>query len=664
MSKDKNRNEKSDRRDDDHDRGNDHEHDSGHKIMDKINVILGTKLGDVLQGTDGRDLILGKNGNDKIDGGAGNDVLFGGKGNDQVFGGTGDDFVFGGKGNDQVDGGAGNDKVFGGKGDDLANYTLSENVGAHDFYDGGKGFDTLQLTLTSAELAAAKNDISAFQAFLDGKSNAHGDDGKAFHFSSFDLTVRNFEALKIVEIGGNTPPVANSDSATTDEDHPVVINALANDSGNALSLVTAGVTVGLGTATIIGGQIDYNPGDSYQYLAAGALANVVIDYTIVDSHGANAFSFVDVVVTGVNDAPIAVDDSLENLTATVSGSAGSIRVAVVGLATSSYLQAQGQLNDSTVFNFSTTAIEYTNTRAWTDLTVANYDVVVLGDSGSLDYSTATGIFSALRGFVDSGGGVITTGWFAGALSIMDAGIKGDADYITPITTAGNNYAGTRQPGADTFTVLDPTHAIAGGLSSFQSSSKFGWELAKSIDVDAGAVKLATGISTDPDQTSQIGAVLPAIAYDAVVGLGRTAYLGGMYLANDVFQPKIALGETPIRTGVLDQIFERAVAWAAGDRSGGGTGATVNIHAAQLLANDTDVDTPHDLLTIGSISPTSALGAAITFDHATGEIMLVYAPGTEKLPDLLAGTISDSFDYTAFDGSLSSVAPAHVDFTVI
>jgi len=219
----------------------DHQHyEAGHN--EKIHVLLGTKGDDVIPGTDGRDLIIGKKGDDQIDGGAGNDILVGGKGNDLVFGDGGNDLVSGGKDEDQVDGGAGNDWVLAGKGDDLANYTPSENLGAHDVYDGGKGFDTLQLTLTWAEwnLASVQADIEAFEAFLERPGHGHG--GKTFQFQSFDLDVRGFEDLKIVLL--NTPPVAADDAFTTNEDVPLVLAVLANDTDVEGDSLTAAIVDG------------------------------------------------------------------------------------------------------------------------------------------------------------------------------------------------------------------------------------------------------------------------------------------------------------------------------------------------------------------------------------------------------------------------------------
>ena len=577
--------------------------------MFKRFVISGTQQDDGLIGTDSSDLLLGKKGDDVLDGGAGSDFLLAGKG------------------------------------DDTLNYTVSENTGETNYYDGGKGLDTLILTLTSAEMELAQADIDAFYAFLETN------DSSFFYFQSLDLTVRSIEALEFVMVGDeNTPPVANPDSANGDEDNDVSINVLANDTdtdGDALTLVAATVTEGLGTATIVEGQVVYSPGDDYQFLAEGESANVTIDYTISDVHGATASSSVDVLVTGVNDAPVAVDDDFDGLTATKVVS--SIKIAVVGGASSSYILARDQLNDSTVFDFNATAIAYTNDRNWADLNVDNYDVVVLGDSGNFDYRGETGsLFTALNTFVGAGGGVVTTGLFAFALSndsLLDE-VRTLADSITPIAP-GWTDADSGSFGAP-ITVSDPNHEIVRNvtLDSQNVYLSNAWFHEFAPNLDAGASELATGIS-------RTGSEVTAIAYDVEVGRvdgdaqmpgGNTAYLGAGYLAD------IGLGTGPgsgIRDpeGISDQIFEQAIAWAAGAR---GT-ATVNIDAADLLENDSD---PDSAFAISALSSTGLYGA-VSFDE-NGNI--VYSLGEAGLQKLSAdGSITDSFEYTISDGDLFDTA---------
>ncbi len=630
--------------------------------MDSITLISGTNKDDILTGTAGTDVLLGGNGDDVLSGGGGSDLLSGGNGEDTLYGGDGNDLLSGGNGSDSLDGGAGNDLLDGGNGNDSldggsgsdiilagsgnddANYTWSENTDSTNYYDGGKGFDTLQLTLTSAELKLAQEDIAAFNAFLHSG-------GYIFQFQSFDLTVRSFEALVVNVVGGNvapvplgeafatdedvpvsgnvldndsdadgdkltatlgsgpengllefnsdgtfiyTPnvdfsgddfftyqasdgtdksdfvtvsltidpvndaPVAKPDSATVDEDHDVKIDVLTNDTdvdaGAKLSLVSASVTGGLGTTTIVGKQLVYNPGSDYQHLKAGESANVVIDYTIADEQGAKASSVVNVLVTGADDAP------------------AKISVAVIGGDASSYVQAAGQL-DSKVFDaVAILSGTYTDAGAW-GVELAKYDVVVLGGNGiypGTDY-TQTSLFAALEQFVDGGGGVVTTGWFAQTLSsnsvTWDSLTLGHADYITPISSAGYSYVGLNAQIA----VSDPAHPIVSGLPAnpYQSNAQY-HELALAIDGTAsGAVTLATAVAGGTEFT--------AIAYDAQVGLGRTAYLGGTYLANSLFGTENPGG---VREGVSDQVFEQAITWAAG-----GSGATVPGASPMSLASD-------------------------------------------------------------------------------
>lgn len=623
---------------------------------DLPNILIGKKGNDILDGRGGNDLLVGGKGNDQLFGGDGNDFLFGGKGNDLLFGGAGNDKLFAGKGNDFLDGGAGSDYLFGGKGDDTFNFTASENIGAKNYYDGGKGFDTLQLTLTSAQYEAAKTEIEQFKAI------GHG--CKDFHFESLGLTVRNIEEVKVEMVGGgNTPPAADDGTFTLNEDTKTVLPVKYSDAdGDPLTVIFT--QPGHGTVEANpDGTLSYTPAQDY-------FGPDAFTYQVSDGTALSNVATVSLQIDAVNDAPVAVGEDLGRLTATKVVS--QIRVAVVGKdgpanTKSSYELAAQQL-DPTILDpiatpsiFDATAIAYTTTRDWADLIKANYDVVVLGDSGLFDYTGETGsLFTALNSFVVSGGGVVTTGMFAFALSIMPeaftppggttpVNVRALADAITPITAieaAGNDYALQNAE----ITVVDSgkDHPIVSGLFGPNSVSPYVYNSNAQLHefaalVDQGATELATGTSVDGEQG------MTAIAYADGFAGGRTVYLGGTYLANVT---NFGTGDgSGVRVGVSDTIFEKAVEWAAGARSGT---ATVNINGNLLLNNDTDVE--NDPLTIGFVSPTSGLGGAITFDQVTGEIKIVYA-----LDQIQAGA-ADSFSYSASDGELSSV-PATVDFTV-
>jgi large repetitive protein len=102
----------------------------------------------------------------------------------------------------------------------------------------------------------------------------------------------------------NDRPVAQNDSASTDEEASITIPVLANDSdsdGDALSIQSAtqpanGSVVNNGTSVTYTPSSEFNGSDSFTY-------------TISDGHGGTATAIVDVLVASVNDVPVAQDDS-------------------------------------------------------------------------------------------------------------------------------------------------------------------------------------------------------------------------------------------------------------------------------------------------------------------------------------------------------------------
>lgn len=300
------------------------------KRADSVKYIIGGKGSDNLKGSAGNDVIAGCAGDDAIQGGAGRDVVYG----DDISGGKFWGCKFGGwwhgwgAGNDFLDGGAGSDRVFGGRGNDVLQYSMAGNlgagfadVGAHDVYDGGKGFDVLKLQLTYGEnlLDSVQADIAAFKAFLASRANPHSEHGKTFHFKSFDLDARNFEALKVELV--NAAPTANGDAAATDADVVLQVAApglLANDTDpdhlDVLGVSSADATSAMGAAVQLGadGGLSYDPRGSLalQQLAEGKIAVDSFSYTIADLGGATASARMEVTVTGVNDLPVAMPDAV------------------------------------------------------------------------------------------------------------------------------------------------------------------------------------------------------------------------------------------------------------------------------------------------------------------------------------------------------------------
>jgi hypothetical protein len=399
---------------------------------------------------------------------------------------------------------------------------LSENTGDFDYYDGGKGFDTLQLTLTSAEMELAQADIDAFYAFLETS-------GSYFQFTSFDLTVRSIEALEIVMVGGeNAAPVAGDDTIT-----------------------------GLFTARIKVAVIGHDP--------------------VIGEQGV-----------------------------------------------STYKEVADQL-DPGLFN--ATAIAHTASVDWA-VTLEGYDVVILGEDGvGADYIDS-GIFSALRGFLDQGDGVITTGWFSYYLDEYAA--NPDADYITPVTPSKL----VASSGATITINPELSHEITTGIKSYTVDPVV-HDLAASVD--DGAEILAMNGSLDR-------VAIAAASEVGGEGGGRSVFLGSIYMSDEA-SPYNA---STLRSGVADQLLERAATWVAGERE---TAATDEDHVLEilrstLLANDSDVDGDALVIALLSEGATSKLGASLSINGA-GNIEYDPRAALNYLADGVF--VDDSFEYQLSDG---------------
>ncbi|HXF87620.1 MAG TPA: Ig-like domain-containing protein, partial [Xanthobacteraceae bacterium] len=113
-------------------------------------------------------------------------------------------------------------------------------------------------------------------------------------------------ASLIVTVNGlNDGPVAIDDTAVTDEDTPVVIDVLGNDTD-----IDASDTLVIdGTPTALNGTVTVNPDGTLTYTPnANFFGPDTITYMISDGNGGTDTGEVAVTVNPINDAPVAVDD--------------------------------------------------------------------------------------------------------------------------------------------------------------------------------------------------------------------------------------------------------------------------------------------------------------------------------------------------------------------
>ncbi|SFC68507.1 Ca2+-binding protein, RTX toxin-related [Pseudooceanicola nitratireducens] len=163
------------------------------------------------------------------------------------------------------------------------------------------------LTVTSVEDPA-----NGSAAIVDGKIVYTPDAGftgtETFTYTITDEDGLTDTATVTVKVedgnGGNQDPVAVDDTAETDEDTAVTINALENDSdpqNDPLTITDASDTPN-GTVQVIGNQIVYTPDENFN-------GTETITYTVTDTDGNTDTATVTVKVNPVNDAPVAEDDA-------------------------------------------------------------------------------------------------------------------------------------------------------------------------------------------------------------------------------------------------------------------------------------------------------------------------------------------------------------------
>lgn len=102
--------------------------------------------------------------------------------------------------------------------------------------------------------------------------------------------------------------VAVDDTATAVEDGaPVTIDVLANDltatTGSTKSLLALDTTGLVGTASIVGGKVVYDPGVNFQSLKAGQTTTTEFDYLMRDAEGVVRTGTVTLTIEGTNDVP-------------------------------------------------------------------------------------------------------------------------------------------------------------------------------------------------------------------------------------------------------------------------------------------------------------------------------------------------------------------------
>jgi Ca2+-binding RTX toxin-like protein len=268
----------------------------------------------------------------------------------------------------------------------------------------------------------------------------------------FQGSVATFQLSDTVD--NTTGPDANPDVAVTDEDTPVTVPVLNNDTdGNGQPLTVTTATAPNGTVVINpNGTVTYTPAEDFN-------GEDTITYTVTDPDGNTATSTVTVTVNPVNDAPDAVND------ASVTALNTPVTFAVLGNDTDvdgDVLAIQGaptSPNGTVVVNANGT-LTFTPTPGFTGAAVVNYTVVDpegLTDTATWTITVEDGANSPPVANDDSASTVQNTPVIIAVLG-NDSDPDGDVISIVGTPTSADGTVVVNGDGTITFT---PTPGFTG-----------------------------------------------------------------------------------------------------------------------------------------------------------------------------------------------------------
>lgn len=177
--------------------------------------------------------------------------------------------------------------------------------------DGSIDFSSLQIT-ESASHGTTTINTETGEITYQPDHNYFGSDGFSYMVDDNDGAASNTAVVSVIIHSVNDAPVANNDQVNTEEDTPVIISPVTNDSDIDGILVLASVTItnnpSNGNITNINsetGQVTYAPQSGFNGLDS-------FNYTIEDDSGAvsNA-ALVTISVGSVNDFPVTQADEAE-----------------------------------------------------------------------------------------------------------------------------------------------------------------------------------------------------------------------------------------------------------------------------------------------------------------------------------------------------------------
>jgi hypothetical protein len=447
----------------------------------------------------------------------------------------------------------------------------------------------------------------------------------------------------------NDPPVANGDSGATTEDTFTNVSVLANDTdvdGDTLSINAIDTSGTVGTVTNNGdGTVKYNAAGHFDSLAQGQTATDTFTYTASDGHGGTNNATVTITITGVNDAPVGVADSL-------SGAQGNTQLAVSTTGSGPTVSASGNvLSNDTDVDSPSSAFTATVTSP-----TPNGARVTMNSDGTFLYVPPQG-FTGNDTFTytvhdnnstnpKTGTGTVTVSvagplvWYVDNSQVSAGDGRSDAPFnsVAPLTTGGS--ADAKDGSGDVIFLYSGSGSYTGGLVLEASQQLLGQP--QGLTVNSHALVPAGG--TNPSIKNASG--------DAIT------------LANGVDVERVDVAPGSSGAAVKGTSITTATI-GANTAISGGTGGGVVLSGVPALrpvvaAAFTSVSAGTNI-SIGS-TITSSSGNSVSVANRTGGTVTF----TGSITDTGSGvSLSTNTGATlAFTGQLSLTTTTHFGFTAV
>jgi hypothetical protein len=486
-------------------------------------------------------------------------------------------------------------------------------------------------------------------------ANFNGTD--VFTYTVSDGALTGSATVTVTINAVNDAPDAVNDAATTNEDTPVAIHVLTNDTdveGDVLSISAAG-TPPHGAATVSGTALLYTPTLNFNGTDS-------FNYTISDGHGGSDTATVAITVNPTNDAPTAVDD----VASTTVGEAVDISVltndddidgdnlSVTGVTPGSH--------GATTINGDGT-VRYAPAAGFAGIDHFTYTA---GDGqGGSDTATVTVLISVGGGGVNAVDDVAAT---AEDTAVSIAVLANDTTVTGTLTLIGVSAAGH-----GTAVVSGSTHILYTPDANYNGTDSFTYTAGDGVR-SAGTATITVAIDpvNDPpdaqDDTLTLdedtSADIQVLANDSdvdgdslsVSGLGQAGHGRVILLANG------SLRYTP------DANFNGAdsFTYTIGDGQGGQDTATVSVtvnpvNDVPLAVDDavtTDEDTPVDIHVLANDGDVEGqVLTVISFTQGQHGTVITNTDGSLRYTPDANYNGTDDFTYTADDrsGGLSTAA---------